>query len=69
MDVAAVRQWVAQIESAMDDDERAHTMEDDLRERVLEAIANGEVTDIHAAREMAQEALKTGDLDFARWCA
>lgn len=48
-----------------DDDERAHGLEDELWERVLQAIAAG----AENSRELAAEALKTKDMAFARWCA
>jgi regulator of protease activity HflC (stomatin/prohibitin superfamily) len=48
------------------DDETAHTVEDELRADVLRAIAEGRCEDPAAC---AAEALKSADIQFARWCA
>jgi len=48
------------------DDECAHSMEDDLHQRVLRAISVGELADPKAAAELA---LRTLDIEFFRWCA
>ncbi len=48
-----------------DDDEAAHSAEDDLRSRVLSAIALGST---HAV-ELAHIALASADIKFARWCS
>jgi len=47
------------------DNELAHIKEDALREDVLDAIAAGATN----AAELAEEALKSSDLDFTRWYA
>ena len=60
-----VRAAVAQIAKCADDYERAHGKEDDLHEAVLQAIADG----AENAAELAREALKTADIEFARYCA
>ncbi|WP_433701746.1 hypothetical protein [Nocardiopsis sp. CA-288880] len=60
-----IRDRVARIEANRDDDETAHSMEDDLYTDVLKAIAGGAPN----ATELAREALRTVDIDFARWCA
>ncbi len=54
------------IANLVDDDEKAHGLEDDLHQAVLKAIADGTATD---PTECARRALKTLSLDFARWCA
>ena len=48
-----------------DDDEGAHSAEDQLMVAALEAILRGE----GSPAEIAAVALSTRDLDFARWCA
>lgn len=63
--VAGVEEWLAAIRTARHDDEVAHGMEDALREAVLIAIAAG----VPDAPALARAALKTADIDFARWCA
>lgn len=63
--VEEVRRRVAEIEAERGDDEAAHCDEDSLRAEVLAAIAAGAPN----AAELAAEALKTGQLDFQRWCA
>lgn len=65
--LAEVRERVAYIEQVSGDDEAAHSEEDRLWLGVLTAIANHETTDDPAA--MAAEAIKTNDIEFARWCA
>jgi len=53
------------IEKEVDDDERAHGMEDDFRRDILQAIADGAPD----AVRLAKIALQTAKLEFARWCA
>lgn len=48
------------------DEERCHSMEDELRGDVLLAIADGVVEDPEG---VASAALRTDDIKFARWCA
>lgn len=57
---------VEDIRKMADDDEAAHGSEDGLYERVLQAIADGTCEDPAVC---AREALKTRDINFARWCA
>lgn len=61
------RQWVERIKDIADDDEVAHGSEDELREAVLKAIANGLPAD--EAQALARIALQTGEIRFSRWCA
>lgn len=49
-----------------DDDENAHGEEDRLHQHVLLDIAQGTCEDPAGC---AAEALKTLEIDFARWCA
>lgn len=63
--VADVEKRVAKIRAMSDDDESAHGMEDGLRGDVLRAIAKG-ASNPHL---LAAAALKTDEIDFARWCA
>lgn len=59
--------WViTAIKEAVHDSEAAHSMEDDLHQKVLRAIARGTAVDPAAC---AAAALTTLDLDFPRWCA
>lgn len=53
------------LRNAHDDDEGAHSEEDDLHQAVLQAIANGAPN----SAQLARAALQTCDIDFARWCA
>ena len=66
MTVADVKTRVRAIKKMAHDDESAHSSEDQLREDVLRAIADGTATD---SKQLAREALKTSDIKFARWCA
>lgn len=61
-DVRARVQHIADISA---DDESAHGAEDRLHVDVLRAVAAGHPD----AAALAREALKTDDIDFARWCA
>jgi hypothetical protein len=63
--VQEVERRVAEIEKHRADDERAHMLEDLLREDVLQAIAIGNVD----PAALANAALKTNDIDFGRWYA
>ena len=65
MTVDEVRRRVADIAEEAGDDESAHSDEDSLRHDVLAAIAAGAPN----AAELAAEALKTSEIEFARWCA
>ena len=67
MTVDDVRAKVAEIDAIKNDDERAHSMEDDLYADVLNDIAEG--MSGRCAAALAAEALKTVRIDFARWCA
>ena len=66
MTVDQVKAHVAKIAAMAGDDEAAHGEEDRMREEVLQAIADGTCEDPKAC---AAEALKSSDLNFARWCA
>ncbi len=61
-----VREWVGRIANQSHDDEAAHTLEDELREHVLRAIADGTCED---PKGCAEEALKSNNIKFERWCA
>lgn len=65
MTVAEARAAVEKIRAAAGDDEIAHSYEDDFRASVLKAIAEGS----EDAVELAEIALTTGEIQFARWCA
>lgn len=52
----------------MGDDEGAHHHEDELMRRALREIANGEMTASQCAA-MAELAMSTARLDFARYCS
>lgn len=60
--VEAIRERVDIIRQTQDDDERAHSLEDALHRDVLMHFAE-------CGSQLAVEALKTLDVDFARWCA
>jgi hypothetical protein len=61
-----VKKRVEAIRQSRDDDEGAHSMEDQLYVDVLIAIRDGTIVD---ATRCCEEALKTLDIEFARWCA
>ena len=65
-DVDDVKQLVELIiKNAKSDPKLAHSNEDSLYWSVLDAVANGNPN----AVEMAKEALKSKEIEFARWCA
>lgn len=66
MDLISIRRDVRAIKDCASDLERAHAMEDDLRERFIAYVAKS--GDTHIA-EMAKAVLRTSKLDFARHCA
>ena len=57
---------IREIGRASSDDEKAHSLEDDLHIFVLTKIWQG---DFGAASEWAGMALETQKYDFERWCA
>lgn len=63
--VEEVKKHVERIREMAGDDEGAHGTEDDLWEEVLRAISEG----AKKPKQLAIEALKTTEIDFARWCA
>ena len=66
MTVEEVKKRVAEIEAMKNDDEGAHIAEDALHQDVLYAIAGGRCDD---PRGCANEALRTKEIEFSRWCA
>jgi hypothetical protein len=65
MTIEEIEKRVQQIKEIADDDEMAHIKEDDLRNDVLIAISKG----VPNAEELAYVVLKTGQIEFSRWCA
>ena len=66
MDLEYVKQEVAKIEAMKGDDEAAHSAEDRLRAEFIALVAEVGSPELAA---MAQEVLKTDEIDFSRWCA
>jgi hypothetical protein len=66
MNIQTVIAAVAEVRAKASDGEVAHNAEDDLYRLVLRSISDGTCDDPAAC---AREALKTLDIDFARWCA
>lgn len=65
MTVEGIRQKVAEIRAAADDPESAHALEDELYEAVLRGIVAGDAYYV----SLCEEALKSKEIDFPRWCA
>jgi hypothetical protein len=66
MTIAKVRSQIKYIEKMKGlDMEKAHSLEDELLQDVLRAIAKGS----KKARALAQEALKSLEIDMSRHCA
>ena len=59
---------IEHLKSIAHDDECAHGFEDQIREQVLDLIANGTLTRDEMI-EFARIVLTTSEIDFARWCA
>lgn len=68
MTVKDILEKVEEIRTFASDDEAAHSAEDALWEQVLEAIAKGGLNST-GLRQLATAALKTRNINFARWCA
>lgn len=66
MTIEEVEAEVERIRAMRGDDESAHSAEDRLWENVLRTIASGYGD---KPSSLAAAALKTADIDFARWCA
>lgn len=67
MNVDDVQARLREIEREKQDDEAAHSDQDQLFADVLTAIAEHDPASW--AGTMAAEALKVLDIEFARWCA
>ena len=65
MTIEEIQASLRTIKSLSSDDELAHSMQDELCRDVLTSIALG----ADNARELAAEALKVHEIEFARWCA
>ena len=63
---AIVAERVEKIRAMACDDETAHSAEDTLHQDVLSAIAEGRCAN---PQSCARAALKTLEINFARWCA
>lgn len=68
MTVKEVRARVEAIEQSKHDPEVAHGLEDNLYRTVLHVIGHKRLG-IKEQRAIAREALKTQEIDFARWAA
>ena len=66
MNIDDVKAGVAQIRAVSADCERAHGMEDGLRDRFIRHVA---ATASPELARMAKEVLKSSDINFSRWCA
>ena len=66
MKIKEIEDFIEKIKcSARDDDESAHSMEDDLREGFIEYIA----TRKDSLGDKARLILTTNEIEFERWCA
>ncbi len=65
MNIEQVRRQVNRIRTLAFDDEEAHSREDSLWAKVLEAIARGATN----PSGLASVALETQEIEFKRWCA
>ena len=67
MRLEEIQKRLKAIEDASWDDEYAHILEDDLYREVLRHIAKGNAS--ASPRELAKEALKSGEIKFTRYCS
>lgn len=65
MTIDDVKRRVEAINAIRGDSEEAHSLEDELHWDVLGVIALG----AENARELANAAMKTREIEFERWCA
>lgn len=63
--IGKIREEVEHIRRGACDAEQAHSREDSLHQWVLRGIGGG----APLPGALAQEALKTAEIDFPRWCA
>lgn len=61
-----VKDIIDRIRSMAGDPEAAHSLEDNMRDKVLHAIATGGYGE---ASKLADYALASSDIVFPRWCA
>jgi hypothetical protein len=66
MDLKEIKLKVKDIEKEKDDDEVAHSLEDQLYQDFVDHIAK---TGNNEQRRMARAVLRTNKIDFARLCA
>lgn len=66
MDPQSVLARLEMIKSQAHDDESAHSLEDHLYFDILKAISEGRC---QYPKTCAELAIKSQDIDFARWCA
>lgn len=66
MDMTEVLSRVEAIRDKAHDDEAAHGMEDDLMRDFIGHVAESNLGELS---EMAVEVLRTGSIEFSRWCA
>ncbi len=67
MTLEQIQEKVDEIKIAAADDERAHSLEDDLMFAFITWLAKECYEDL--IREKAKLVLSTSEIDFARWCA
>lgn len=60
---------VEKIDSIKEDDESAHSMEDDLHTHFINCIANGCYDNLSELISVATEIDRTKYIEFSRWCA
>tara|TARA_R100000750_G_scaffold58046_1_gene45541 strand:+ start:622 stop:831 length:210 start_codon:yes stop_codon:yes gene_type:complete len=66
MKIQEVKERVAKIEHCKDDDEMAHSYEDDLFYDFVEAVKDGKYKTRKEIIEVAAELFKVQDINFAR---
>ena len=69
MEVKEVKERIAKIEHCKDDDEMAHSYEDDLFYDFVEAVKDEKYKTRKEIIEVATELFKVRDIKFARWHA
>ena len=69
MKIQEVKERLAEIEHCKDDDEMAHSYEDDLFYDFVEAVKDGKYKTRKEIIEVAAELFKVRDINFARWHA
>lgn len=69
MEIEEIKKRVEQIERFKDDDEVAHSLEDNLFYEFVESIKNNNFKNLEEAIIASEELMKVREIEFGRWHA